>query len=686
MRRNLYVAEMAAAKREFDRFAVVRAQELLEKYLPQPGRPDLRGFEWRWLWNQCHRELFHLAGGPVHEAEGGPLFRDMRFSADGKWLASGATDGNVRLWNLATKRQAWHFKGGIHCNAVDFSADGRLLLASFYKPIAPTNTFVWDIANPNSPTEVTRITAGVRFLPDRNTVVADNGAEFDLSGKQIGEPYIKEAPPSFQLWVRNYSKDWKTVATNQRIWDVPTRKLLAHLPLHVGYLDVGPDGVAISPVDSNLIATGCPEGVRLWDRDGNQIGKVPGTTGTPLGWLSFSADGSLLAVRQYSGAVRVFETDEWTEVDAFSISRPDSSVLFSPVENSLFVAGGDDGVIRAYDVSPTGVPDVSFEHSSEVLALKFTPDGRLLVAGAEDGSVRFWDVASRTQVYATPATASVRAGGRGFRNSYGPDYIAISPDSRYVAIAGNEAVSVWGVEDWRVAASWTFPESEIVNDDKRRDYWAVCFSKDGTRLFGCNFDSERVDVWEWPNKDSEFRPVANHSISARCLDASAAGLLAGVWPKLKVWRIPDMHLVRDGAPRQTDSAIAPLINLAFSPDGRQLAVSDLSVDILDVSRWRSTATLRHSAPIEHVSWSPDGTRIAASDIYATTKLWDLETQKAVATFRGSISAFSPNGTILAVGGQGSKYIGDVRQLERVTLYYAPPLEVVDRGIAAAQKE
>jgi primase-polymerase (primpol)-like protein len=44
---------------------------------------------------------------------------------------------------------------------------------------------------------------------------------------------------------------------------------------------------------------------------------------------------------------------------------------------------------------------------------------------------------------------------------------------------------------------------------------------------------------------------------------------------------------------------------------------------------------------------------------ATTKLWDVETEQVVATFRGTVAEFSPDGTILAVGGQGRIPLGGV---------------------------
>ena len=74
---------------------------------------------------------------------------------------------------------------------------------------------------------------------------------------------------------------WKTLVWTDRIWDVRSRDMLTRLPAHDGHNDVGPGGVAISPIDGNLIATECPEGVRICDRGGNQIDEIADTGGTP---------------------------------------------------------------------------------------------------------------------------------------------------------------------------------------------------------------------------------------------------------------------------------------------------------------------------------------------------------------------------------------------------------------------
>jgi hypothetical protein len=60
-----------------------------------------------------------------------------------------------------------------------------------------------------------------------------------------------------------------------------------------------------------------------------------------------------------------------------------------------------------------------------------------------------------------------------------------------------------------------------------------------------------------------------------------------------------------------------------------------------------------------------------------TRVWDVATEQAVATFPGGVSAFSPDGTILATGQQGSEFL-ETEKAGRVTLYYAPLIKEIDR--------
>lgn len=93
-RELLYVADMAWAARDLAEGNGPHMLDLLLKYLPKKGQPDIRGFEWRYLWH----ELFHR-GTRLATLSSEPL--DVAVTPSGKaayidskgvlWVQNGAT-------------------------------------------------------------------------------------------------------------------------------------------------------------------------------------------------------------------------------------------------------------------------------------------------------------------------------------------------------------------------------------------------------------------------------------------------------------------------------------------------------------------------------------------------------------------------------------------------------------------
>src|SRR6185436_5930284 len=99
-----------------------RAQDLLNRQRPQPGQKDLRGWEWRYLWQHTHSDALFTLCQQKSEIE------SLAVSANGKWLAIGLVhrDG-LSVWDLQTRQEVAHLAPGEAAVRATFSPAESLL-------------------------------------------------------------------------------------------------------------------------------------------------------------------------------------------------------------------------------------------------------------------------------------------------------------------------------------------------------------------------------------------------------------------------------------------------------------------------------------------------------------------------------------------------------------------------------
>jgi WD40 repeat protein len=238
--------------------------------------------------------------------------------------------------------------------------------------------------------------------------------------------------------------------------------------------------------------------------------------------------------------------------------------------------------------------------------------------------------------------------------------VALSPDGRWLAVgdvAGN--IKIW---DWPARCAGTnlaFPSRAIL---------ALAFASGGRFLWAGVQHPEvlartgrparamkvwRTDTWE------EVQLNANETKGMRWADFSPDNCLLAMAQEdgtVRLWSFPDGEPV--GPPLTGHSP--QVERVLFSPNGRTLASAgfDDFVKLWDVHDRRELMTLRsHFNHLTTLAFSPDGRRLAVTGSSPGTaiKLWDPATQRELITLQidtradrpSFLTTFSPDGNTLA---------------------------------------
>jgi WD40 repeat protein len=257
---------------------------------------------------------------------------------------------------------------------------------------------------------------------------------------------------------------------------------------------------------AHVVTTGEDGRARRWDVDGPTAraeldagpGWVEHARWSPDGKHLLLARGRVVTVLEDTGA-RVYATPP----------LPGTVTALAWESRSARWAAGSFGGVEVWSAGREARNFV-LPWRSAPLTLDWSSDGKVLAAGGQDSLVRFWRLPSRED--------SVMQGYPCKLSS-----VRFSPDARWLATAGGEAVLVWsfagkGPEDTEPRSLVAHPARATVLAWSARDHRLASGARDGS-----------VVVWA-PRKDDQPRLAAQHE--------------------------------------------AEIVHLAWHPDGQRLAVSD----------------------------------------------------------------------------------------------------------------
>ena len=277
----------------------------------------------------------------------------VAFSPDGRWIASGAWDNTVRLWDAATGEACATLPHPGFVRSLAYGPDGRWLVSG---SDGESRLRIWDMATARVRQEI-----GVPALHFGSLTVSPDGR--------------RVAATAFDPQSNRHHLHVCDLASGERLFSAEGRAL-AYSP-DGRWLAVGAaDGKTVLLLDARTHDTSA----RLHGHD-EQVHAA-----------AFSPDSRLLASCSLDRTVRLWQVDS----GACRVLRGHTDEVFAVAfhpDGTRLATAGRDRAIWLWDLARGEEVARLQGHTSYVWSLAFSPDGATLASGSGDFTVRLWDTA-----------------------------------------------------------------------------------------------------------------------------------------------------------------------------------------------------------------------------------------------------------------------------------------------------
>jgi WD40 repeat protein len=361
----------------------------------------------------------------------------------------------------------------------------------------------------------------------------------------------------------------------------------------------------------------------------------------------FSGDGSRLLVAS-GGVVSLWETETWNELREVPAHEGDVWALAVVPGAGVFATGNAGAAtVRLYEEDSGAAAGEFGGRTRRMWSLAFSPDGRLLATAADDGDpVRVWDVATGAVTHRlTGHTGQVYA-------------VAFTADGKQLATADDDTVRLWD-------AATGEPVGTAGGDDIG-PVLSVAFSPDGSLLATGGYDG-RLQLWNLAGGSAAPRTLAAHKGPVWLVEFTADGstLVSADHQTARRWDVAtgkvtatlgalggdmqDVAVARESGHLAVSSGAEGQERLrVYTPD--RVVIADESID----------------GAAYALAFSPNGALLAVGGESQEVSLWDVAEGDIAEPVLGGHTglvvdlAFSPDGRRLAVGGRnGAVHLWDI---------------------------
>lgn len=298
-------------------------------------------------------------------------------------------------------------------------------------------------------------------------------------------------------------------------------------------------------------------------------------------------------------------------------------------------------------------------HSSYLISVAWSPDGKYIASGGGDNTVRVWEAYTSNTLY----TYRVHDGGP-LRPGFASEVWKIiwSPDSSRIAFAGRGVPIVWNPQSNQVRATYKgHPPMRIIASmawspdgqyiattnlggfvDPNIHIWTasgqlftkicmnfnllssisiggVAWAPDSKRI-ACGWRGE-IRIYDAYTKQllQTYKNASDSSFFYVCWSRDGSRLVCAVPKEAVVWDTTTGRLLHKYVAHKAD-----IRDLALSPDGKYVASAsnDTTVHIWETDTAKRLFTYEgHKDQVASVTWSPDGKRVASASKDGTVHVW-----------------------------------------------------------------
>jgi len=448
----------------------------------------------------------------------------LAFSSDGGWLATGDSQGSVRLWNLRDKTRNYRLiDEPALITSITFSTDKETFATASSNYVSlwkigsrtPFRTIrhdelVWavscnaDTVTSISANEVGNVVRRSNWDLVKGTSKGSSTTKIKLSvlGFELSTNWPVAFSPAGNFVV--FASDPKTLKT----WHLSSGEESVTVDDSVAPADnsLGGSTVPVTAVASyppkHLLAVGSGKDIELWDFLTGKRSLVKTGYQKSIQSLTFSQDGSFLTSTTDDRRVTVWAVASGQQIK--DVRAPYGQFVVAGTTH--IGTGTSDGVVTLFDVRGGSQTVLKVGRLLEVSRTSANRDATLLASGSQlFGNVQVW-LPNNEHALQTVKT-------RFYANSD----LQFSPDNKYLA---------WGTHDGHVAVLDIGSGELLELCCHGRWTTSVVFSQDTRLLFSGGSDHE-IRAWDlakpWDSKRKEIAVFSGHTGDVRSLALAGDG-------------------------------------------------------------------------------------------------------------------------------------------------------------------